>query len=154
MQSRVLYPRHVVQATGQPGKMYVPDIKDIDQFRGDRIWHSSEFPGADPEANNNGKSAVVVGSCNPAHDIAQDLYAKGYAVTMFQRGSMCVISTGAASKIGLGGLYLERGGPPVEDADLWLWSLPSEILKAQQIHVTALQSEHERDSGWTCKSLV
>jgi hypothetical protein len=142
VETRIMHPQHIVQATGHSGKMNIPQFKGISSFQGDRLCHSSEFPGADPVAGKNGKRAVVVGSCNSAHDIGQDLYSKGYDVTMIQRSSTCVVSSKAIVEIGLGGLYAE-GGPPVEDADLWLWSLPSELLKAQQIKVTAMQSKYD-----------
>jgi hypothetical protein len=144
-QSRTFHPRHIVQATGQSGKMNFPPVKGLNDFQGDRICHSSQFPGANSEGGNHQKKAVVVGSCNSAHDIAQDFCLKGYEVTMIQRSSTCVISSDAVVKIGLGGLYSENG-PPVEDADLWLWSLPSELLKAQQVKVTALQNQHDAET--------
>ncbi|KAJ6010310.1 Dimethylaniline monooxygenase (N-oxide forming) [Penicillium sp. IBT 35674x] len=139
---RDLHPRFIVQATGHSGKMNLPDITGMANFQGDRLCHSSEFPGADVEAGKKGKNAIVIGSCNSAHDIAQDFFNKGFEVTMIQRSSTCVVSSEAIVKIGLSGLYAEDG-PPVEDSDLWLWGLPSELLKAQQVKVTALQNEHD-----------
>lgn len=139
---RDLHPRFIVQATGHSGKMNLPAITGMANFQGDRLCHSSEFPGADVEAGKKGKRAIVIGSCNSAHDIAQDFFNKGYEVTMIQRSSTCVISSDAIVKIGLSGLYAEDG-PPVEDSDLWLWGLPSELLKAQQVKVTALQNEYD-----------
>ncbi|KAL2818047.1 hypothetical protein BJX63DRAFT_82724 [Aspergillus granulosus] len=140
-ETRVLRPRHVIQATGHSGKMNLPEFKGVETFQG-RACHSSEFRGASP--NGNGKKAVVVGSCNSAHDIAQDYYEKGYEVTMVQRSSTCVISSRAIVEIGLKGLY-EEHGPPVEDSDLFLYSIPSEQFKPQQIRVTAIQNEHDKE---------
>ncbi|EAU34342.1 conserved hypothetical protein [Aspergillus terreus NIH2624] len=138
---RVVHPRHVIQATGHSGEKNMPVIRGMDSFRGARLCHSSEFPGA--AADGRGRTAVVVGSCNSGHDIAQDYYEHGYDVTMVQRSSTCVVSSSAITDIGLKGLY-EEGGPPVEDADLFLWSIPSELFKAQQVKVTAVQNAHDR----------
>lgn len=140
-ESRTLHPNHIIQATGHSGKKNFPTIEGMDKFAGDRLCHSSEFTGANP--NSNGKKAVVVGSCNSGHDIAQDFYEKGYDVTMVQRSTTCVVSSEAITDIGLKGLY-DEDGPPVEDADLTLHGIPSEILKAQQIKVTKLQNDHDK----------
>ncbi|OQD81312.1 hypothetical protein PENANT_c028G07789 [Penicillium antarcticum] len=140
VERHVLYPRHIVQATGHSGKKKVPIFKGMDGFKGDRICHSSEFTGAKPDSK--GKKAVVVGSCNSGHDIAQDYYEKGYDVTMVQRSSTCVITSDSIVNIGLKGLY-EEGGPPTEDADLYLYSIPPPLLKAQQIKVTKMMNQND-----------
>ncbi|KAK6206873.1 flavin-binding monooxygenase-like protein [Colletotrichum tabaci] len=141
-ETRTLRPRHVIQATGHSGKMFFPDIKGMDTFRGDRLCHSSEFPGARPDSR--GKKAVVVGSCNSGHDIAQDFYENGYDVTMVQRSSTSVVSSSSITDIGLKGLY-DEDAPPVDDADLWLWSLPAELFKALQVGMTELQNANDAD---------
>ncbi|GKZ25237.1 hypothetical protein AbraIFM66951_003476 [Aspergillus brasiliensis] len=141
VENRTLNPRYIVQATGHSGKKNVPDFKGMDSFQGDLICHSSEFRGAKPESK--GKKAVVVGACNSANDIAQDYYENGYDVTMVQRSSTCVISSESIIDIGLKGLY-EEAGPGTEEADLYLWSIPAELFKAQQIKVTKLQNEKDR----------
>lgn len=68
-EERIFHPRHVIQATGHSGKMNFPDIKGMDTFKGRRLCHSSEFPGADQNAKS--KKAIVVGSCNSGHDLCQ-----------------------------------------------------------------------------------
>ncbi|KAL2795169.1 hypothetical protein BJX66DRAFT_350755 [Aspergillus keveii] len=139
--TRTIHPRHIIQATGHSGEKYVPPLAGLDNFKGDRICHSSDFKGALHE--HTGKKAIVIGSCNSGHDIAQDFYEKGYDVTMVQRSTTCVISSEAITNIGLAGLY-DENGPPSEDADLWLWGMPAELLKVQQIGVTKLENEHDR----------
>ncbi|BCS01088.1 uncharacterized protein AKAW2_51429S [Aspergillus luchuensis] len=141
VENRTLNPRYIVQATGHSGKKNVPDFKGMDSFQGDLICHSSEFRGAKPGSK--GKKAVVVGACNSANDIAQDYYENGYDVTMVQRSSTCVISSESIVEIGLKGLY-EEAGPGTEEADLYLWSIPAELFKAQQIKVTKRQNENDR----------
>jgi cation diffusion facilitator CzcD-associated flavoprotein CzcO len=139
--TRTLHPRHVIQATGHSGKKNFPTIKGMEGFKGDRLCHSSEFPGASP--NSQGKKAIVVGCCNSGHDIAQDFFEKGYDVTIVQRSTTCVISSEAITDIGLKGLY-DEDAPPVEDADLIAWGFPTTALKAQQVKLTKVQHEHDK----------
>lgn len=139
-ETRTLHPRHVVQATGHSGKKNMPTFEGMADFKGDLLCHSSEFPGV--KANGNGKRAIIVGSCNSGHDIAQDYYNKGYSVTMIQRSSTLVISSGAITKIGMRGLY-DENGPPTEDADLFIHSVPSELFKTHQIGLTKMQNAHD-----------
>lgn len=141
VETRTLHPKHIVQATGHSGKKNFPTIKGMDNFKGDRLCHSSEHPGANPESK--GKKAIVVGCCNSGHDIAQDFYEKGYDITIVQRSTTCVISSEAITDIGLKGLY-DEDAPPTEDADLFLWSMPSALLKQQQIKLTKKQNEHDK----------
>ncbi|KAG6003794.1 hypothetical protein E4U43_000863 [Claviceps pusilla] len=141
-QSRIFHPRHVIQATGQSGLKNLPLIPGMEKFSGHRICHSSEFPGARDDGK--GSKAVVVGSCNSGHDIAQDLAEKGYDVTLVQRSSATIASSRAITDIALKGLYSEDG-PPVDDADMILHSMPNSMLKAIQVEVVKLQREHDKD---------
>ncbi|KAH7324471.1 hypothetical protein B0I35DRAFT_475715 [Stachybotrys elegans] len=137
MDKRVFHPTHVIQATGHSGKKNMPSIPGIQSFQGDTLCHSSEFKGAKEGAS--GKKAVVVGSCNSAHDIAQDYFEKGYDVTMVQRSSTCVVTSDSILNIYLKNVY-EEGGPPVEDADLFGESVPTPLLKAIHTSVVPVQN--------------
>lgn len=139
-ETRTFHPRHVIQATGHSGKKNMPTFKGQENFKGTRLCHSSEWPGAD--ANSAGKKAVVIGSCNSGHDIAQDYYERGYDVTIVQRSSTLVVSSTAIGEIAMKGLY-EESGPPTEDADVFLWSIPPELFKAQQAKVTQVISKFD-----------
>lgn len=139
---RTFHPRHLIQATGHSGKKNQPAMKGIENFKGLRICHSSEHPGA--RENSQGKKAVVVGSCNSAQDIAQDFLEKGYDVTIVQRSSTHVVSSKAITEIAFKGFYAEDG-PPVDDADMMLHSLPTSVLKAVQIGIGALQTDFDKD---------
>ncbi|KAG6005656.1 hypothetical protein E4U21_007772 [Claviceps maximensis] len=141
-ESRTFHPRHIIQATGQSGLKNLPSIPGMDKFDSRHICHSSEFLGARDDGK--GSKAVVVGSCNSGHDIAQDLVEKGYDVTLVQRSSTTVVSSQAVTDIALKGLYSE-GGPPVDDADILLHSMPNSMLKAIQVEVVKLQSEHDKE---------
>ncbi|KAH0592788.1 hypothetical protein MHUMG1_09433 [Metarhizium humberi] len=142
VERRTFHPRHIIQATGHSGEKNQPDIKGADAFKGDLICHSSEFSGA--RQGRRGKTAVVVGSCNSALDIAQDFAEKGYDVTVVQRSSTHVVSSYAVTDIALKGLYSE-GGPPVEDADLIIQSMPNSVLKAIQVKIAEIQRNHDKD---------
>ena len=53
------HPRHVILATGASGKPSMPSIPGIENFKGDRIVHSSQFPGFSPDVIGKGKNAVI-----------------------------------------------------------------------------------------------
>ncbi|KAF4997588.1 hypothetical protein FDECE_12044 [Fusarium decemcellulare] len=140
-ETRVVHPSHIIQATGHAGPKHMPSIPGMETVKGS-ISHSTEFSNAKP--NGHGKKAVVVGSSNSAHDIAQDFYEQGYDVTMFQRSSTLVLSSKFRNSVGLKGLYVENS-PPIEDADLLIWGLPIELFKTQQIKVCELQNIHDKE---------
>ncbi|KAL9581598.1 MAG: hypothetical protein Q9203_005826 [Teloschistes exilis] len=124
-ETRILHPRHIIQATGHSGEPYFPShIKGIHDFKGDRLVHSSQFTGPSPDGN--GKKAVIVGCCNSGHDIAQDYYEYGYDVTMVQRSSTLVVTCESLIDVDMKGLYSEDG-PPVEDADIINLSNPNPV---------------------------
>ncbi|KAJ6007776.1 hypothetical protein N7540_011752 [Penicillium herquei] len=140
VETRTLHPRHVIQATGHSGKKNLPNFKGMENFKGDRICHSSEFTGA--KDGSKGKKVIVVGSCNSGHDIAQDFYEKGYDVTMVQRSSTCVVSSNSITEIALKALYSEVA-PPTEDADTYLASIPPELFKLQQTKVDKAMRQND-----------
>ncbi|KAF2186609.1 FAD/NAD(P)-binding domain-containing protein [Zopfia rhizophila CBS 207.26] len=119
---------HIVQATGHSGEKNFPTIKGIPDFKGDLLCHSSKLPCANPSSKS--KKAV-------------NFFEKGYNTTIVQRSTTCVVSSSSIADIGLKGLY-EEDGPPVEDADLWLWAIPFELFKAQQLKLTKVQNEHDK----------
>ncbi|KAH8156147.1 hypothetical protein CIB48_g12099 [Xylaria polymorpha] len=119
-----------------------PSMKGIENFKGDRLCHSSEFSGA--RENSQGKKAIVVGSCNSAHDIAQDFLERGYDITIVQRSSTHVVSSKAITDIGLKGIYSEDG-PPVDDADILIHGLPTRVLKAIQVNIAERQAECDKE---------
>ncbi|KAM0242115.1 hypothetical protein ACHAP5_007352 [Fusarium lateritium] len=139
---RTFHPRHIIQATGHSGKKNMPDMKGISDFKGDRLCHSSEFSGA--KDNSQGKKAIVVGSCNSGHDIAQDFLEKGYHVTMVQRSSTHVVSSKAITDIGLKGVYCEDG-PQVDDADFLVHGLPTPVFKALAVETCHKQAECDKE---------
>src|SRR3954468_5950782 len=79
--TRTLHPKHVVLATGVSGIQNWPDIPSLKNFAG-TVLHSSQY---DDGENWKAKRAIVIGTGNSGHDIAQDLYSSGADVTLVQR---------------------------------------------------------------------
>jgi cation diffusion facilitator CzcD-associated flavoprotein CzcO len=104
-------PRHVIFANGVSGISKVPDLPGLDEFKGD-IIHSHSFTDG---SGWKGKKALVLGTGNSGHDVAQDLYSHDVGTTIIQRGSTTVVSIDPSAKLNYA-LYLE--GPNLDDCDL------------------------------------
>jgi len=139
-----LKPKHLVMATGMSGRPYTPELPGQDVFRGDQ-HHSAQHPGAEQYA---GKSAVVIGSNNSAHDICAALWEVGADVTMVQRTPTHIVRSDSLMEIGLGDLYSERAlaaGVTTRKADLIFASLPYRILHEFQIPVYAAIKRRDKE---------
>jgi len=119
---RELRPRHIVMATGVSGIPNLPDIPTLRNFGG-KILHSSQY--GDGEAWK-GKSALVIGTGNSGHDIAQDLYSNGAKVTLVQRSPTLIVNIEPSAQLPYA-LYDE--GPPLEDCDLITMSIPLQLSR-------------------------
>lgn len=122
---------HVVMATGvSGGTPKRPQLPGLADFKGS-VLHSNEYAsGLDWK----GKHAIVVGTGNSGHDVAQDLYVSGAAsVSMVQRGASCVVSLDPSARISYA-IFAE--GRPVEDADLMAASIPYPVLEATYKWIT------------------
>ncbi|KAI0396044.1 hypothetical protein F5Y17DRAFT_465373 [Xylariaceae sp. FL0594] len=142
-ETRMLYPKHIIQATGHSGQKNLPTFKGQESFKGDVFCHSSDFRTAKKDGN--GRKAVVIGSCNSAMDIAQDYYENGYDVTMIQRSSTCIMSVKSVLELTLSPLYCE-GGPATEDADLLSMGAPQEFNKALHVDANMLQQGVDKET--------
>jgi len=130
---RELHPRHVVLATGVSGIPSIPDIDLLRDFPG-KVIHSSQYE--DGEAWK-GKRALVIGTGNSGHDIAQDLYSAGAQVTIVQRSPTLITNCDPSAQL-VYSLYSE--GPPLEDCDLITASVP--LALARKTH--QLATEHAK----------
>lgn len=108
---RVMHPRHVIFSNGTSGIARVPDLPGLKDFAGDK-FHSHGFKSG---VAWRGKKALVLGTGNSGHDIAQDLYSNGVETSIIQRGSTTVVSIDPSAKLNYA-LYEE--GPSVADCDL------------------------------------
>ncbi len=133
-----LHPRHVVMATGVSGIPNLPAIPSLRNFGG-RILHSSQY--SDGEAWK-GKNALVIGTGNSGHDIAQDLYSSGAKVTLVQRGSTLIVNIEPSAQLPYA-LYDE--GPPLEDCDLITASIPLPLAKKSHRLLTEQAKKLDQD---------
>ena len=125
---RELRPRHVVLATGVSDIPVMPELPGLPDFRG-TVLHSSRYDDGERWA---GKRALVIGTGNSGHDIAQDLHSAGCAVTLVQRRPTLITNIEPSAQLAYS-LYDE--GPPTEDCDLVTVSVPLALLrKAHQMH--------------------
>jgi thioredoxin reductase len=120
-ETRVMHPRHVVLATGVSGIPNIPDIHGLKNFSGKTV-HSS---GYDDGESWKGKRAIVIGTGNSGHDIAQDLYSSGATVTMVQRSSTLVVSIEPSAQL----VYTPYNEGTLEDNDLIAVSMPLKIAR-------------------------
>lgn len=131
---------HLVMALGVSGGLpKLPDMAGLGDFNGD-VMHSGRFSTGVEWA---GKRALVIGTGNSGHDIAQDLHVSGAAqVTMMQRGPTCVISLDPCARISYA-IYNE--GVPPEDVDLMTAALPYPLLIQAYQHITRKTCAIDRD---------
>jgi len=118
---RTMHPRHVVLATGVSGIPSVPEVAGLKDFAG-QVMHSSQY---DDGENWKGKRAIVVGTGNSGHDIAQDLHSSGARVTMFQRSSTLVVSIEPSAQL----VYAPYNEGTLEDNDLIATSMPLQLAR-------------------------
>jgi putative flavoprotein involved in K+ transport len=141
---KTLRPKQLVLATGMSGKPNLPKFEGTDVFKGEQ-HHSSKHPGPDAYK---GKTAVVIGSNNSAHDICAALWEVGADVTMVQRTSTHVARSDSLMEIALGGLYSESAvasGMTTQKADLTFASVPYRLLPVFQVPVYDAIRERDAD---------
>ena len=109
--TRTMKPRHIVMATGVSGIPNIPSIPSLKDFKG-KVLHSSQYEDGDAWT---GKRALVIGTGNSGHDIAQDLQSSGADVTLVQRSPTLIVNIEPSAQLPYA-LYDE--GPSLEDCDL------------------------------------
>ncbi|MBR1286895.1 NAD(P)/FAD-dependent oxidoreductase [Bradyrhizobium sp. AUGA SZCCT0177] len=132
---RTMHPRHVVLATGVSGIPSRPDIAGLKDFKGS-LMHSSQY---DDGENWKGKRAIVIGTGNSGHDIAQDLHSSGAEVTLFQRSSTLVVSIEPSAQL----VYAPYNEGTLEDNDLIATSMPLKV--ARRSHALTTEKSKELD---------
>jgi putative flavoprotein involved in K+ transport len=135
---REMHPRHVVMATGVSGIPNVPDIPGLRDFAG-KVLHSSRYN--DGEAWK-GKKALVIGTGNSGHDIAQDLQSSGAEVTLVQRSPTLIVNVEPSAQLPYA-LYDE--GPSLEDCDLITAATP--LALARKSHVRFTEQARKMDKA-------
>ena len=119
-EERVLRPKHLVFATGVSAIPVHPKLPGLEDFAG-TVVHSGAYGNGKSWT---GRKAVVLGTGNSAHDVAQDLHASGAQVAMVQRSPTTVLSLGEAQKL----YALYREPRPLDEADLLAMAVPHPVL--------------------------
>ncbi len=137
---RTLRPAHIVMATGVSGIPNRPDITGLDRFAG-TVVHSSAYRDGEDWA---GRRAIVIGTGNSGHDIAQDLSASGAQVTMVQRSPTLVVNIEPSAQLAYS-LYSE--GPSLEACDLLVVGTPMPLTRRAHQAFTARFSRTRRTAA-------
>ena len=132
---RTMHPRHIVMATGVSGIPNRPEIAGLHNFAG-AVLHSSQY--GDGEAWN-GEKAIVIGTGNSGHDIAQDLHSSGAHVTLVQRSSTLVTNIEPSAQLA----YATYNDGTLEDNDLIASSMP--LTLARRSHVLLTEQSKKLD---------
>jgi cation diffusion facilitator CzcD-associated flavoprotein CzcO len=135
--TRELHPRHVVMATGVSGIPNLPDIPTLRSFAG-TVLHSSQYD--DGEAWK-GKRALVIGTGNSGHDIAQDLHSSGATVTLVQRSPTLITNIEPSAQLA----YAAYNEGTLEDNDLIATSMPLALAKRSHVLMTEESKKLDRD---------
>jgi len=135
-EKRTMHPRHVVLATGVSGIANVPEIAGLKDFAG-RVVHSSRY---DDGENWAGKRAIVIGTGNSGHDIAQDLHSSGAEVTLVQRSPTLITNIEPSAQLA----YAAYNEGTLEDNDLIATSMPVTLARRSHVMLTEQSKEFDR----------
>ncbi|MFB9268937.1 flavin-containing monooxygenase [Bradyrhizobium erythrophlei] len=134
--TRKMQPRHVVMATGVSGIPNLPDIAGLNNFAG-KVVHSSGYGDGEDW---NGKRALVIGTGNSGHDIAQDLHSSGAEVTLVQRSSTLITNIEPSAQLA----YAAYNEGTLEDNDLIATSMPLTLAKRSHTLMTERSKELDK----------
>jgi cation diffusion facilitator CzcD-associated flavoprotein CzcO len=134
---RTMHPRHVIMATGVSGIANIPDIPTLDRFKG-TLLHSSRYEDGE---NWRGKRAIVIGTGNSGHDIAQDLHSSGAEVTLVQRSPTLVTNIEPSAQLA----YAAYNEGTLEDNDLIATSIPTPLAKKTHVMLTEQSKELDKE---------
>jgi cation diffusion facilitator CzcD-associated flavoprotein CzcO len=125
---RTMHPCHVVMATGVSGIPNWPEIPSLKNFAG-AVLHSSQY---DDGENWKGKKAVVIGTGNSGHDIAQDLHSSGAEVKLVQRSSTLITNIEPSAQLA----YAIYNEGTLDDNDLIATSMPLRLARRSHAMLT------------------
>jgi cation diffusion facilitator CzcD-associated flavoprotein CzcO len=135
--ARTMHPRHIVMATGVSGIANIPHIPTLANFSG-TVLHSSRY---DDGENWKGKSALVIGTGNSGHDIAQDLYSSGARVTLVQRSPTLITNIEPSAQLA----YAAYNEGTLEDNDLIAASMPLTLARKTHQIITEQSKEFDKE---------
>src|SRR3954451_20710449 len=134
---RIMHPRHVEMATGVSGIANVPVIPTLDNFKG-TLLHSSRYEDGETWT---GKRAIVIGTGNSGHDIAQDLHSSGAEVTLVQRSPTLVTNIEPSAQLA----YATYNEGTLEDNDLIATSMPTPLAKKTHVMLTEQSKQLDKE---------
>src|ERR1700730_12031995 len=134
--TKELHPRHIVMATGVSGIPNIPDIPSLKNFGG-HVVHSSRY---DDGENFDGKRALVIGTGNSGHDIAQDLHSSGADVTLVQRSPTLITNIEPSAQLA----YAAYNEGTLEDNDLIATSMPLKLARRSHQMITEQSRKLDR----------
>ena len=134
---RTMKPRHIIVATGVSGIPIWPKIPGLETFKGE-VMHSGRYTSGEAWK---GRQAMVIGTGNSGHDVAQDLCSSGAHTTIVQRSPTYVVSIREAQKVYA--IYTE--GLPFEDCDLLACASPYPVLRRAYQLSTAEMRDVDRE---------
>lgn len=137
-EERVMQPRHIVMATGVSGIPSIPSLTGLDDFAGE-VLHSSAY--VDGSAYR-GKHALVIGTGNSGHDVAQDLHGAGARVHIVQRSSTTVVNVEPTAQW-VYAVYAD--GAPTDVCDLIVASVPYPMMVDSYKALTLAMQEEDKD---------
>jgi cation diffusion facilitator CzcD-associated flavoprotein CzcO len=133
---RIMHPRHVVMATGVSGIPNRPELPGLDDFAG-TLLHSSQYGDGEQWA---GKTALVIGTGNSGHDIAQDLHSSGADVTLVQRSPTLITNIEPSAQLA----YAAYNEGTLEDNDLIAASMPLVLAKRSHVMLTEQSKQFDQ----------
>ncbi|TWB95990.1 putative flavoprotein involved in K+ transport [Bradyrhizobium macuxiense] len=134
--TRTMQPRHVVMATGVSGIPNLPEMSGLKNFSG-KVMHSSRYEDGESWT---GKRALVIGTGNSGHDIAQDLHSSGAEVTLVQRSSTLITNIEPSAQLA----YAAYNEGSLEDNDLIATSMPLTLAKRSHVLMTEQSKELDK----------
>src|SRR4030088_2762144 len=134
---RTMHPRHVVMATGVSGIPSLPDIPSLKNFTG-AVIHSSQYTDGEEWR---GKKALVIGTGNSGHDIAQDLHSSGARVTLVQRSSTLITNIEPSAQLA----YATYNEGTLEENDLIATSMPLVLAKRNHVMLTGESKKFDQE---------
>ncbi len=135
--TREMHPHHVVMATGVSGIPSLPDIPTLKNFSG-TVLHSSQYNDGEEWK---GRNALVIGTGNSGHDIAQDLHSSGARVTLVQRSPTTVVSIEPSAQL----VYEPYNHGSMDDNDLIATSMPLSLAKKSHVMLTEQSKKLDRE---------
>jgi hypothetical protein len=134
---RTMHPRHVVLATGVSGIPSLPDIPGLKGFAG-TVMHSSQYTDGEGWT---ARRALVIGTGNSGHDIAQDLHSSGADVTLVQRSPTLIVGIEPSAQL----VYAPYNEGTLEDNDLLATSMPLSVAWKSHAMVTEQSKKLDKE---------